>query len=299
VAAAPDTLQAFEQQRPRLFAIAYRLLGSASEAEDAVQDTYLRWHAADVQTLQSPAAWLTKVLTNLCLSRLTSARARRETYPGPWLPEPLLTEQPVLGPLDRAEQRESVSLAFLLLLERLTPPQRAVFVLREAFNYSHREIAEILDLTEANCQQLYRRARQRIAEDRPRLPQRSRASRDQHDRIVEEFLAAARSGDLTTLESLLAADVVAWADGGGKAQAARRPVRGAPHVARYLAGWMSRDVPGVRVVVTEVNGQPGILGILDGQLLVAVLLDVVDSRVAAVYAVANPDKLSFLAGQVL
>jgi RNA polymerase sigma-70 factor (TIGR02957 family) len=299
VAAAPDTLQAFEQQRPRLFAIAYRLLGSASEAEDAVQDTYLRWHAADVQTLQSPAAWLTKVLTNLCLSRLTSARARRETYPGPWLPEPLLTEQPVLGPLDRAEQRESVSLAFLLLLERLTPPQRAVFVLREAFNYSHREIAEILDLTEANCQQLYRRARQRIAEDRPRVPQRSRASRDQHDRIVEEFLAAARSGDLTTLESLLAADVVAWADGGGKARAARRPVRGAPQVARYLAGWMSRDVPGVRVVVTEVNGQPGILGILDGQLLVAVLLDVVDSRVAAVYAVANPDKLSFLAGQVL
>src|SRR6185312_11744701 len=142
MAAAPEALQTFEEQRPRLFAIAYRLLGSASEAEDAVQDTFLRWHCADVQTLQSPAAWLTKVLTNLCLSRLTSARARRESYPGPWLPE------------------------------RLTPPQRAVFVLREAFDYTHREIAEILDLTEANCQQLYRRARLRVAEDRPRFPQR-------------------------------------------------------------------------------------------------------------------------------
>jgi RNA polymerase sigma-70 factor (ECF subfamily) len=292
-------LQAFEEQRPRLFAIAYRLLGSASEAEDAVQDTFLRWHAADLQTLRSPGAWLTKVLTNLCLTRLTSARARRETYPGPWLPEPVLTAQSALGPLDRAEQRESVSLAFLLLLERLTPPQRAVFVLREAFDYSHREIAEILDLTETNCQQLYRRARQRVAEDLPRFPQRSRVSREQGHRIAEEFLAAARTGDLTALESLLAADVVAWADGGGKVTAARRPVHGAPRVARYLGGWMSRGGPGVRVVVTDVNGQPGILGVLDGRLLVAVLLDVVDGRVAAVYSVANPDKLTFLAGQLL
>ena len=168
-------------------------------------------------------------------------------------------------------------------------------MLREAFGYSHREIAEILDLTEANCQQLYRRARQRVAQDRPRFD----ASREHGHRIAEEFLAAARSGDLTALESLLAADVVAWADGGGKAAAARRPVHGAPRVARYLAGWMSRDVPGARVVVTDVNGQPGILGILDGQVLVAVLLRVVDRRVAGVYAVANPDKLAFLAGQVL
>jgi RNA polymerase sigma-70 factor (ECF subfamily) len=141
VTVVPEALQAFQQQRPRLFAIAYRMLGSASEAEDAVQDTFLRWHAADLETIQSPAAWLTKVLTNLCLSRLTSARARRETYHGPWLPEPVLTAQSALGPHDRVEQRESVSLAFLLLLERLTPPQRAVFVLREAFDYSAGELA--------------------------------------------------------------------------------------------------------------------------------------------------------------
>jgi RNA polymerase sigma-70 factor (ECF subfamily) len=206
-----------------------------------------------------------------------------------------LTGQPVLGPLDRAEQRESVSLAFLFLLERLTPPQRAVFVLREAFDYTYREIAEILDLTEANCQQLYRRARLQLAKGRPRFD----ASQDHGHRIAEEFLAAARTGDLTALESLLAADVVAWADGGGKTRAARRPVHGAPRVARYLAGWMSRDVPGLRVVVTEVNGQPGILGVVGEQLLVAVLLSVAGGRVTAVHAVANPDKLAFLARQLV
>jgi RNA polymerase sigma-70 factor (ECF subfamily) len=295
LAVAPEALQAFEEQRPRLFGIAYRLLGSASEAEDAVQDTFLRWHAADPGEVRSPAGWLTKVLTNLCLTRLTSAQARRETYPGPWLPEPVLTAQSALGPLDRAEQRESVSLAFLLLLERLTPPQRAVFVLREAFDYTYREIAEILDLTEASCQQLYRRARLQLAKGRSRFD----ASQEQGHRIAEEFLAAARTGDLTALESLLAADVVAWADGGGKTRAARRPVHGAARVARYLTGWMSREVPGLRVVVTEVNGQPGILGVVGDQLLVAVLISVAGSRVTAVHAVANPDKLAFLARQLL
>lgn len=284
----------FEAQRPRLFAVAYRLLGSASEAQDVVQDTFLRWHAADLATLQRPAAWLIKVLTNLCLTRLSSARARRESYPGPWLPEPVLTADSALGPLDRAEQRESVSLAFLLLLERLTPPERAVFVLREAFEYSHHEIAEMLELTEVNCQQLYRRARLHVAEQRPRFT----ASREQGRRIAEKFLAAARGGDLAALESLLAADVVAWADGGGKTAAARRPVHGAARVARYLVR-ISRDVPGMRVAVTEVNGQPGILGIVDGQLLAAMVLDVSGARVVAVHTVANPDKLAFLATQVL
>ncbi|MGH3765007.1 MAG: RNA polymerase sigma-70 factor [Pseudonocardiaceae bacterium] len=291
---APEQLQVFEAQRPRLFAVAYRLLGSASEAEDAVQDTFLRWHAADHATVQQPAAWLTKVLTNLCLTRLTSARSRRESYPGPWLPEPVLTADSALGPLDRAEQRESVSLAFLLLLERLTPPERAVFVLREAFEYSHREIAEMLELTETNCQQLYRRARLRVAERRTRFT----PSREQGRHIAERFLVAARGGDLAGLESLLAADVVAWADGGGKTAAARRPVHGAARVARYLVG-VSRDVPGLRLAVTEVNGQPGILGIVGGQLLAAVVLDVPDGHVVAVHIIVNPDKLTFLAAQVL
>jgi RNA polymerase sigma-70 factor (ECF subfamily) len=290
-----DELREFEAGRARLLAVAYRLLGSATEAEDAVQDTFLRWNAADRDAVRNPAAWLTKVLTNLCLTRLTSARARRESYVGPWLPEPVATAGTPFGPLDTAERRETVSMAFLLLLERLTPPERAVFVLREAFEYSHREIAEILELTVANCQQLYRRARLRAPQDRPRFT----ASRDEGLHIAQHFLVAARGGDLSGLESLLAADVVSWADGGGRTPAARTPVRGAHRVARYLAGWMNRDVPGLAVRIAEVNGQPGLLAIVDGALVLVVTLEVADGRIAAVRIVNNPDKLGFLATQVL
>ena len=159
----------FEAQRPQLFGLAYRMLGSAVDAEDVVQDAYLRWQGADQQAIAVPQAWLAKVVTNLCLKLLSSARARRERYAGPWLPEPVLTEDGTLGPLDEVAQRESVSLALLLLLERLTPAERAVFVLREAFGYSHAETAQLLELSEANCRQLQHRARDRIAEDRPRF----------------------------------------------------------------------------------------------------------------------------------
>src|SRR5919205_2950320 len=158
----------FEASRPRLEAIAYRLLGSAGEAEDVVQETFLRWHAADVDRIETPEAWLTKVLTNICLNRLTSARVRRETYVGQWLPEPVFAGDRMLGPSDTVEQRESVSIAMLTLMERLSAKERAVYVLREAFGYSHGEIAEVLDLTEANCQQIYRRAKQHLAADRRR-----------------------------------------------------------------------------------------------------------------------------------
>src|SRR5690349_22287986 len=175
----------FERSRPRLEAIAYRLLGSAGEAEDVVQETFLRWHAADVDRIEVPEAWLTKVLTNLCLNQLASARARRERYVGQWLPEPLLGGDPMLGPADTAEQRESVSYAVLTLMERLSPNERAVYVLREAFDYPHREIAEILDLTEANCQQIYRRARQHVATGRARAQVDEAAAR----KLAEEFLA--------------------------------------------------------------------------------------------------------------
>jgi RNA polymerase sigma-70 factor (TIGR02957 family) len=295
VTSAPEQTREFEAQRGRLFAVAYRLLGSASEAEDAVQDTFLRWSAADPTAIETPAAWLTKVLTNLCLNRLSSARARRENYVGHWLPEPVITADSTLGPLDTAEQRDSVSMAFLLLLERLTPPERAVFVLREAFEYGHREIAEILDLTEANCQQLYRRARLRVAEERPRF----HASHEEGRRIAERFLAAARGSDLAGLEGLLAADVVSWADGGGKVSAARHPIHGAKRVARYLAGWIHRDVPGLKILVTEVNAQPAVVGLVDGQALATVVLEVSEGRVSTVRTVVNPEKLTFLTTQVL
>jgi RNA polymerase sigma-70 factor (TIGR02957 family) len=280
----------FEQHRQRLFAVAYRLLGSAAEAEDAVQDTYLRWHSADRDEIREPAAWLTKVLTNLCLTRLTSARARRESYVGPWLPEPLLT---AYTPLDTAELRESVSMAFLLLLERLTPAERAVFVLREAFEYSHREIADVLDLTEANCQQLYHRAKQRVAQDRPRFD----PDGEEKLRITKNFLVAARSGNMSALEGMLAEDVVAWADGGGKTRAARKPIYGRARATVYL-GWLATAVDGVEVRFDELNGEPAILVFLDGALTTAISLQIVDGLITAFRAIANPDKLAYLAKQV-
>src|SRR3954454_22879665 len=183
-------VERFEASRPRLEAIAYRLLGSAGEAEDAVQETFLRWHGADVERIEVPEAWLTKVLTNLCLNQLGSARARRETYVGQWLPEPLLAGDPMLGPAETAEQRESVSYAVLTLLERLSPAERAVYVLREAFDYPHRQIADILGLTEAASQQTYHRAKRHLADGRARVEIDGAAAR----RIVEEFLTAAASG---------------------------------------------------------------------------------------------------------
>jgi len=181
----PHEVELFEDSRARLEAIAYRLLGSASDAEDAVQDTFLRWQAADRERVETPEAWLTKVLTNLCLNQLTSARARRETYVDMWLPEPVLAGDRMLGPLDTAEQRESVSKAVLTLMERLSANERVVYVLREAFDYSHGEIAEILDLTESNCQQIYRRAKQHVAGHRARTEVDGAAAR----KIVEEILA--------------------------------------------------------------------------------------------------------------
>lgn len=212
----------FEAARPRLEAIAYRLLGSASEAEDAVQDTYLRWQAADVRRIEVPEAWLTKVLTNLCLNQLTSARARRETYVGAWLPEPLLAGDAMLGPADTAEQRESVSYAVLTLMERLTPGERAVYVLREAFGYPHREIAQILDIGESAAQQVYHRAKKHIADGRTRTQVDEAAAR----RVIEEFLLAAAGGRTEPLVELLTSDAISIGDGGGKVPARAKRLRG-------------------------------------------------------------------------
>lgn len=282
---ADEHVRTFEAARPRLQAIAYRMLGTVADAEDAVQDTYVRWSGADHGGVCEPAAWLTRVLTNVCLNRLTSARARREEYVGPWLPEPVVTEHA----LATLAERESVSMAMLVVLERLTPPERAVFVLREAFGYPHAEIAEMLEVTEAHSQQLYRRARGHVAQGRARFT----TSVEQAQRITDRFLEAARGGDQERLRSLFVDDVVAWADGGGRATAARKPVSGADRVARYL-GWMSRDIPGLGVHRLEVNGAPGIVATFDGVPALAVSLHVVEGRIADIYLVANPDKLTRL-----
>jgi RNA polymerase sigma-70 factor (TIGR02957 family) len=289
-----DDVDRFEAARPRLEAIAYRLLGSASEAEDAVQEAFLRWQAADVRRIEVPEAWLTKVLTNLCLNQLTSARARRETYVGQWLPEPLLAGDRMLGPADTAEQRESVSYAVLALLERLTPNERAVYVLREAFDYPHRDIAEILDITEAACQQIFHRAKKHVAEGKARTEIDEAAAR----RIVEEFLAAATSGRTEPLVRLLTQDAFSIGDGGGKVPARTKAFEGALAVAKFMRGLFKpgkakRALVGgsPEVYATTANGEPAIVAVLDGRVIGVMCLEVTDQGIAAVRSQANPDKL--------
>ncbi|MFD9243577.1 RNA polymerase sigma factor SigJ [Streptomyces sp. NPDC059556] len=284
----------FEAARPRLEAIAYRLLGSSSEAEDAVQETYLRWQAADAGRIEVPEAWLTKVLTNLCLNQLTSARARRETYVGRWLPEPLLTGDPMLGPADTAEQRESVSYAVLVLLERLAPNERAVYVLREAFAYPHREIAEILDITETSSQQIYHRAKKHVADGRARTEIDEAAAR----RIVEEFLAAATSGRTEPLIRLLTEDAFSVGDGGGKVPARAKAFEGALAVATFMRGLFKpskakRNLVGgtAEIYAATANGGPAIVAVVDGRVIGITCLEVGPEGIVALRNQVNPDKL--------
>ncbi|TCO30273.1 RNA polymerase sigma-70 factor (ECF subfamily) [Kribbella steppae] len=284
----------FEASRPRLEAIAYRLLGSAVEAEDAVQETFLRWQATDADRIEVPAAWLTKVLTNLCLNQLTSARARRETYVGQWLPEPLLAGDPMLGPADTAEQRESVSYAVLTLMERLSPNERAVYVLREAFDYSHREIAGILDLTEAASQQTFHRARKHVAAGKARTEVDEAAAR----RIVEEFLAAATSGRVEPLVGLLTADALSIGDGGGKVPARATAFEGAVTVAKFLwrlfkPSTAKLDAIGgaPEIYAWTANGDPAVVAVVDGRVVGIMCLEVTGDGIAAFRNQVNPDKL--------
>jgi RNA polymerase sigma-70 factor (ECF subfamily) len=288
------TLRTFETHRPRLFGLAYRMLGSAWEAEDAVQDAYLRWSRADRAAVEQPGAWLAKVVTNLCLNRLTSARARREQYVGTWLPEPVVTADGTLGPLESAERREAVSMALLVLLERLTPTERAVYVLREAFAYGHREIADVLDLSEANCRQLYRRALGRVSVPESRFEPAS----EQREGLVTAFITAAREGDLAGLEKLLAADVTWWSDGGGKVTSARRPIDGREKVVRFLVGGAGRFTVGLDFTVAEVNGAPALVAWADGTLVGVVSFELRDGVIAGMRAVLNPDKLAFMERQL-
>ncbi|MFE6133225.1 RNA polymerase sigma-70 factor [Streptomyces sp. NPDC056437] len=289
-----NAVDRFEASRPRLEAIAYRLLGSASEAEDAVQDTFLRWQAADVDRIEVPEAWLTKVLTNLCLNELTSARARRETYVGQWLPEPLLAGDPMLGPADTAEQRESVSYAVLTLLERLTPNERAVYVLRTAFDYPHREIAEILDLTEAACQQIFHRAKKHVAHG----TSRTEIDEDTARRIVEEFLAAATSGQTDLLVKMLTKDAVSVGDGGGKIPAKATPFEGALAVAKFMRGLFKpskakRNLIGGSpgVYAATANGVPAVVAVVDGRVVGIMCVEVGADGITAFRNQVNPDKL--------
>jgi RNA polymerase sigma factor (sigma-70 family) len=284
----------FEGERGRLFGVAYRMLGSAVEAEDVVQEAWLRWARVEPGSVVAPGRWLVKVVVNLCLSALGSAWARRETYVGEWLPEPVVTEGGELGPLDSAERRDSVSVALLVMLERLGPVERAVFVLREAFGYPYREIGEVVGLSEVNCRQVHRRAAARLGER-----ERFAADRGEWRLLVDRFLAAARDGDLAGLEAMLADGVVNRSDGGGKAPAARRAVVGAVKVARMYAGLLRRYAPVVtRIELVEVNGAPGLAAFVDGDVLGVLVLEVAGGRIAGMWTIANPEKLGYLRRQL-
>jgi RNA polymerase sigma-70 factor (ECF subfamily) len=288
------TADEFEVHRPRMFSLAYRLLGSAEEAEDAVQDAYLRYSGADRAAIEHPAAWLAKVVTNLCLNRLTSARVRRERYVGTWLPEPVVTADGTLGPLESAEQRDAVSMAMMVLLERLTPTERAVYVLREAFGYGHREIAGVLDLREANCRQIYRRAVQRVGEPQARFEPAS----EQQEELVASFITAAREGDLAELEKLLATEATWWSDGGGKVTAARWPIEGGQRIAHFLAGGGPKFAAGLDFTPVEVNGATGLATWAGDTLVGLAAFEVRDGLVTGVRAVVNPEKLAFARRQL-
>ncbi|WP_338596544.1 RNA polymerase sigma-70 factor [Saccharopolyspora sp. SCSIO 74807] len=289
-----DPVAEFSAHRARLFGLAYRLLGSAADAEDIVQEAFLRWSGADRAVIAAPGAWLAKAVTNLCLNQLSSARVRREQYVGPWLPEPVSVADGSLGPMESVQQRESVSMAFLALLEQLTPMERAVFVLREAFGYDHRSIAETLECSQANSRQVHRRAALRLQDSRARFE----PDRAAQQRLVERFLAAARDGDLARLERLLAADVVSWSDGGGKASAARHPVAGGARVARLIAGLLRKAPDEVAVRVREVNGGPALVVCSGADLLLVMLPQVTGGRISALRSITNPDKLRFLDRQL-
>ncbi|MFI5707714.1 RNA polymerase sigma-70 factor [Kribbella sp. NPDC051620] len=287
---ATEKLAIFQEHRGRMFGIAYRMLGSATEADEVLQDAWLRWQSVDHEHVVEPAAFLAKTVTNLCLNQLTSARARRETYVGEWLPEPVLTGAGLddLGPLDEVAQRESVSFALLTVMEKLSPAERAAYVLREAFAYSHREVADLIGTTEANARQLHSRARKRVAADQ----QPHAVDPSQWRTFVERFLAAAQLGDIAGLESLLAADVVSRADGGGKVNAARRPVEGSGRVARYLVGVLERFGAGIVAYFAHANGEPAIVAVGPDRVRAVLFLAFDGDRLSSLEIAMNPDKLS-------
>jgi RNA polymerase sigma-70 factor (TIGR02957 family) len=280
-----DGLSAFASVRPRLFGIAYRMLGSAAEAEDIVQDVWLRWQSIDRSVVENPPAFLATTTTRMCINFAQSAKSRREAYVGTWLPEPVDTRN---GPIALAERDEAVRLAVLLLLEKLPPAERAAYVLREAFDYSHREIAVILQIEEANARQLLSRARKHIANGR-----RTTASSSEQQRLLEAFIDAAQKGDLASLESLFAEDVVSYSDGGGIVRtAARVPVAGRERVAKFIASFASHFWNGVTLALIEANGQSSVLISRDGERVGLVTIDASEKGIDQIMWIMRPSKLT-------
>jgi len=283
----------FVTHRNLLFTVAYEMLGSAADAEDVLQESWLRWADVDQREVRDPRAYLVRIVTRQALNHLRTVSRRREDYVGEWLPEPLLTSPDVA---DDVELAENVSIAMLTVLETLAPTERAVFVLREVFDVPYDEIAEAVDKSPAAVRQIAHRSRDHVAARRPRV----RVARSEHQEVVERLVAALSTGDLQGLMDVLAPDVVAVADGGGRVQgAARRPVVGALRLARYLLSGVSTY--GVRFVMSpmSVNGESGVRIEVDGELTAAVTVTVQDGRVTHIYSIANPDKLARLDAEMV
>ena len=284
-------MESFETYRPYLFSIAYRMLGSAMDAEDMVQETYLRYQTAPPETIHSLKAYLTTILTRLCMDQLQLARRKRELYVGPWLPEPIrtTTTSEAADPEKRVETEESISLAFLVLLEQLQPFERAVFLLREVFEYDFAEIATMLDKSEAACRRSFSRAKLHLRAHRPRFP----ASPQIHRQLLSGYFQAVQTGEMTPLMNLLSEDVTLWADGGGKVkQAALRPIRGREAVARFSLGTKRFWPENSRVELAEVNGQAALIIRTGGQVFSVLTIDVEQGRIQAIRVIANPEKLA-------
>jgi RNA polymerase sigma-70 factor (TIGR02957 family) len=287
-------IDVFNTDRPLLFSIAYRMLGSASDAEDVLQDAWLRYRGADETAIRSPKAFATTIVTRLCLDRLKSVRAAREQYVGPWLPEPVLTSE-LQRPDSVLQRAESVTLAFLVLLETLTPEERAVFLLKDIFEYSHSEIAEMLGITIDNSRQLLHRAKARLVEARPRPSGTAVARRV----VAERFARAFASGDGSALTALLARDVGMWSDGGGKVSAARRPLLGRSEVLNFLVGvqrtaetaGLTRDAS---LTIEDVNSEPALVLRVGQRLESVFVLSIEDETISAIRVVRNPDKLAHI-----
>lgn len=288
-------MEDFETYRPLLFSIAYRMTGSASQAEDSVQDTYLHYRRVDSTTIRSLKAFLTTTIVNLCLNYLKSAHVKREEYIGVWLPEPVLTSLVDDESLEKKfEQQESLSVAFLILLEALTPPERAVFLLHEVFDYSFAEIAEIIEKSPENCRQLFHRAKNHVAEKRQRVSVSQKSRRQ----LTESFLAACQSGNLASLTQLLASEVVASADGGGKVRAALHPIPGRDTVAKLCLIWV-KQIPAHHVQsIEEINGAPALLSWDGPRLNLVLTFEIVNASIVGLRSHMNPEKLAFLQRQL-
>ena len=285
-------METFDTLRPYLFAIAYRMLGSVMEAEDMVQESWIRWERVDQSAVQNPKAFLAKTVTRLCLDHLKSAKTQREQYTGEWLPEPILTDQAIRlanadSPDQLVELADSLSFAFLHMLERLTPAERAVFLLREVFDYDYPAIAEIVEKNEPACRQLLRRAKTAVGKDRPKFD----TTAAEHEQILAHFSMACVSGSMDGLLALLAEDVVEYSDGGGVRSAALKPILGADRVARFFLGLMKQADKGYTSGFTHVNGRPAILVSLNDEPYSVIMFQIEEGKITQIFSQLNPKKL--------